>query len=674
VLDFAFTGFLQTSGVLLTLSGGGSPECPAFAVNLLQQLAAGKQYSFSFVVTNGITAGSSTSFLSLNTTAGLFPKVAAKSSATGVQTPPPANLCGQTTYTSCNMDIPCSCFSNDPISIMTPGFFFKRISQSTSRPGIGNRITVSVSTNVQVRELLISGLVGSETKGFGLNLAYDQIVITDLGKGETVNAFSNLGWWTQESGTIKLLKLAASTVIEGTMFVFSFNLLNPNEGQEAPTISIAAVYGLESRITTIMETPLSADNCDVEIRPMHICSPTFLERSIFQETTGPGLPTRLTVTLRSNMRLDTTSKPILLIQLPAVLFAETSTNINLEPAPTVFGSIGQYRAGNLTLQAQFPIPLDQRFVFSFRLTNNLGCMSCTDRVVFASMTAYINSQINFARMSIGAVTVMSQSFSVASLSALTRRPKENNVVTLKFQTNLEIGPIRNASITLAGMSGLNFLGSFPEVPLRDLLASDSGTSGGSASIFGGAAYTDGRDLLVFRILTGTKANVPYEISFTVTNSLKPQPSPGISIILGSQGSWRGQIPWTLVTIIDGALSVDPPGFEAKTGSQKSSSPGQKNEISVSLTSNIKTVRNTMFIKLEGLVGMSAPSGALPVQFLSSAGETTALTGTWSDTDKTFLIANPRDIIAGNGFVFTLLNFVNSKEQQVCVLKLWFFSC
>ena len=37
-----------------------------------------------------------------------------------------------------------------------------------------------------------------------------------------------------------------------------------------------------------------------------------------------------------------------------------------------------------------------------------------------------------------------------------------------------------------------------------------------------------------RILTGTKANVPYEISFTVTNSLKPQPSPGISIILGSQ--------------------------------------------------------------------------------------------------------------------------------------------
>jgi hypothetical protein len=37
-----------------------------------------------------------------------------------------------------------------------------------------------------------------------------------------------------------------------------------------------------------------------------------------------------------------------------------------------------------------------------------------------------------------------------------------------------------------------------QVPLRDLLASDSGTSGGSASIFGGAAYTDGRDLLVFR--------------------------------------------------------------------------------------------------------------------------------------------------------------------------------
>jgi hypothetical protein len=25
----------------------------------------------------------------------------------------------------------------------------------------------------------------------------DQIVITDLGGGETVKAFSNLGWWTQ---------------------------------------------------------------------------------------------------------------------------------------------------------------------------------------------------------------------------------------------------------------------------------------------------------------------------------------------------------------------------------------------------------------------------------------------------------------------------------------------
>jgi len=328
LLDFASTGFLQTNGVLLTLTGGGSPECPAFAVNLQQQLIAGKQYSFSFVVVNGITAGSSTSFLSLNTTAGLFPRTPARSSATGVQPPPPASLCGQTTYTLCNVEIPCSCFSNDPISIMTPGFFFKSISQSTSRPGIGNRITVSVSTNVQVNEFLISGLVGSETKGFGLNLAYDQIVISDLGRGETVNAFSNLGWWTQESGTIKLLKLPASVVIEGTIFVFSFNLLNPNEGQEAPIISIAASYGVESRITTVMDTPAPAGYCDIETRPMHICSPTFLENAIYQETTGPGLPTKLTVTLRSNMRLDTTSKPILLIQLPANLFAETSAVIS----------------------------------------------------------------------------------------------------------------------------------------------------------------------------------------------------------------------------------------------------------------------------------------------------------------------------------------------------------
>jgi hypothetical protein len=40
----------------------------------------------------------------------------------------------------------------------------------------------------------------------------------------------------------------------------------------------------------------------------------------------------------------------------------------------VFGSVAQYRAGNLTLQAQFPIPLDQIFVFSFQLTNNLGAL------------------------------------------------------------------------------------------------------------------------------------------------------------------------------------------------------------------------------------------------------------------------------------------------------------
>jgi len=365
------------------------------------------------------------------------------------------------------------------------------------------------------------------------------------------------------------------------------------------------------------------------------------------------------------MRLDTTSKPILLIQLPANLFAETSATLDLEPAPTVFGSVAQYRAGNLTLQAQFPIPLDQRFSFSFQLTNNLGCMSCTDRTVFASMTAFIQSQINFAIIAIGTVSVTSQTFSVAALSALTRRPKEDNVVTLHFQTNLEISSVRNASITLAGMSGLRFSssGSFSEVPLRDLLASDSGSSGGSASIFGGVAYTDGRDNLIFRIVLGTKANVPYAISFTITNSLQPRSSPVVSIMVGSQGSWKGQIPWTMVTIINGALGVDPPGFEAKTGSQKSSYPGQRNEISVSLTSNIKTVTDTMFIKLEGLIGMSAPSGALPVQFISSAGERTSLSGAWSDTDKTFLIANPRDVIAGNGFVFTLLEFVNSKEPQ-----------
>ncbi len=85
-----------------------------------------------------------------------------------------------------------------------------------------------------------------------------------------------------------------------------------------------------------------------------------------------------------------------------------------------------------------------------------------------------------------------------------------------------------------------------------------------------------------RIVLGTKANVPYAISFTITNSLQPRSSPVVSIMVGSQvnsvmfsldsfghldllvlkfshfgqGSWKGQIPWTMVIIAIDSLEMN----------------------------------------------------------------------------------------------------------------------
>ena len=89
----------------------------------------------------------------------------------------------------------------------------------------------------------------------------------------------------------------------------------------------------------------------------------------------------------------------------------------------VFGSIAQYSAGSLTLQAQEAIPLAKDITFSFTLTNSLGmliqniwpaayilipwttgCLNCMDQNVAAYMTAEDPNTIYFTNTIIGTVS------------------------------------------------------------------------------------------------------------------------------------------------------------------------------------------------------------------------------------------------------------------------------
>jgi hypothetical protein len=98
VRELCFVRFTTPSGSLLSQSGGGTPECPTVAIYLQQLLSAGKTYSFSFEcvfvkvmgyflgvekwffyrLTNGVKAGSSLAYLSLNSSVGLIQKVPAR--------------------------------------------------------------------------------------------------------------------------------------------------------------------------------------------------------------------------------------------------------------------------------------------------------------------------------------------------------------------------------------------------------------------------------------------------------------------------------------------------------------------------------------------------------------------------------------------------------------------
>jgi len=104
-----------------------------------------------------------------------------------------------------------------PLKTDNPQLLRTSITASSKYPDASNTITVRVVANVPVFELILCGLIGSQTPGLGTDIAFDEIAIATVTSGApgeksfTRDVFGRLGFWTQRTGTLVLRQLPTAS-------------------------------------------------------------------------------------------------------------------------------------------------------------------------------------------------------------------------------------------------------------------------------------------------------------------------------------------------------------------------------------------------------------------------------------------------------------------------------
>jgi len=194
----------------------------------------------------------------------------------------------------CTMDRPANA-NVRPLTVDSIAFVVRAIGQSSPFSRTINRITVTLATNFVLQrptKVTVMGLMGSTIQS---NLALT-VVAGSL--------FENSAVWTQGTGTLVLSLKENAQSTPGQNYTVSVDLLNPPAAQNAPLVSIAA-----SNIDAVLANSWPNDVLPSGHQlPMKVIRPRIVTAKIGQSSAQPGARNLVTVTLRMNAFIQSTSK------------------------------------------------------------------------------------------------------------------------------------------------------------------------------------------------------------------------------------------------------------------------------------------------------------------------------------------------------------------------------
>jgi len=202
----------------------------------------------------------------------------------------------------CTMDRPTTA-SLQPLTIDPKLFIIRDIGQSSPFTSTQNTITATLATNFALQrpaKVTLMGLMGSTIQD---NVALE---VTTVAGGDL---FKNTAIWTRGTGTLvlSLIENAAST--PGQKYTISINLMNPPAAQNNPIVSIAAddVDALQANIYAA-DPAGTGSSPNLDSLPMRVIKPQIVTAKISQSSAFPGARNVVTVTLRMNAFIQSTSK------------------------------------------------------------------------------------------------------------------------------------------------------------------------------------------------------------------------------------------------------------------------------------------------------------------------------------------------------------------------------
>jgi hypothetical protein len=211
----------------------------------------------------------------------------------------------------------------------------KSIGQSQPCPCSKNIISITLSVSQPLfftcgPVITITGLTGSQTPD---SLAFEINEVDASGDG--IKVMKTVGSWTRLTG--ELIIPLATSMMDETDVVFSFELLNQAAPQAAPNVSIkigpnfvstpVAMDRDGASIPVDPSSPSEVIDAGVgDAQPLKIWAIRFMEKKIGQSTPFPGCENTLTVTLSFNCPIDPISCPGTYVRISNLIDNSTASH------------------------------------------------------------------------------------------------------------------------------------------------------------------------------------------------------------------------------------------------------------------------------------------------------------------------------------------------------------
>ena len=598
-----------------------------------------------------------------------------------------------------------------PLRTHQPQLLRSTITQSSNLPGDLNQITVRVVANVELFELMICGLQGSQTPGLGTDIAFDEIPISSRAGSYSSDVFGTKGFWTQSSGTLVLRQLSGRASPPGAQHLFTFDLLNPVVGQVAPKIDIHIAYprppyevgdasacqyscsyyaapaGPDADPPAGWRCPCEQDRYSEQCNlvavlasgPLQVQSPTFVYRQIGQQTMFPGASNTITVTIATNIKVETKLEPTITISglfgsmtpdSTLVIQSRVLTDSTAYTAQT-FGLSGDWSQaqGRLTMSLGGNMERDRNYSLAFQLVNSVSCGSfgsnrfaqCPAATTKISISAQkgtcrrerenfecpseecgmsisdCDSRVIFQEIGLqpapgtrAPLLIDAPDFLVKKIGHLSSLPGYINRITVSMSFNVELP--RQTKVTILGLNGTRIREADNPSTLIDI--------SGVAALFGSTAnFNAATGTLSLTMLNRNQRGQLYIMSFSVRNSMTPQDSPEVFIF-----TTGGDISVSARKMDGEVLFIEPPEFTGKMTGQQFPYPGVLNTITITLTPNTEFPSRSTTITVTGMYGARAPTGNI-----QSIDSTYPWVGSWNQLSSTLVITNGDTIAAGSSF-------------------------